>query len=283
MYSDFTTIQRAFKVSTLCQFMEATLRPCWEEGFPRHSVHRLPTSVIVESKGQLGVDADPQMAVILHLNRHTVLLPLLKDFREMPYPLPSESLYLAMPVGVPVLPQRTRLLQEASGIFMDLADEETRIVLIAISHRRMINKGLVIRHTPAAIVSLEGSPIWIHPAALNYGLISAAFPDQQRQRTLGPRRSARREPEWFNQMDDASGLPAMYVYAKQALLSAQEADEKEDPVYAAVLDFQAQSLIRQSIATDAEAALRLATQQFLTGFESFFGMGGLMPKPGLLD
>jgi hypothetical protein len=283
MYTDFTAIQRAFNVSTLCQFMEVTLQPCWEEGFPRHHVHRLPTPVVVESKGQVGTDHEPQMAVVLHLVRHTVLLPMLKDFRGMMELPPPESLYLAMPVGMPLLPHRTRVLQEASGIFMDLAEDETTIALVAISHRRLINKTMVIRHAPVALFSLEGKAIWIHPAGPNYGLIKPSFPEGQRQRLLGPRRALRHDLERFNEMDDATGLPAMYAYAKQCLKAAQEDCEDEDPVYAAVLDFQSQSLIRKSISTDAEEALKMATHQFLVGFESFFGMGGLMPRPGVLD
>ena len=283
MYTDFTAIQRAFKISTLCQFMEATLQPCWEEGFPRHHVHRLPTPVVVEPKGQVGADHEPQMAVVLHLVRHTVLLPLLKDFMGMKEPSPPESLYLAMPIGTPLLPQRTRVLQEASGIFLDLAEDETTIVLVAISHRRLINKTMVIRHAPVALFSLEGKPIWIHPAGPNYGLIRSSFPEGQRQRLLGPRRALRHDLERFSEMDDATGLPAMYAYAKQCLKAAKEDCEGEDPIYAAVLDFQSQSLVRKSIATDAEEALKMATQQFLTGFESFFGMGGMFPKPGTLD
>jgi hypothetical protein len=223
------------------------------------------------------------MAVIFHLIRHTVLLPLLKDFTGKVHPPPAESLYLAMPVGSPLLPQRTRILQEASGLFMDLAQDETRIVLVAISHRRLINRTLVIRHAPVALFTLESAPIWIHPAGPNYGLIKSTFPQGQRQRILGPRKTLGRDPERFTQMDDATGLPAMFAYAKECLKASQEADDKEEPVFAAVLDFQAQSLIRRSITADVESALKLATQQFMTGFESFFGMGGLLPQPGNLD
>ena len=60
-------------------------------------------------------------------------------------------------------------------------------------------------------------------------------------------------------------------------------DEGEDePLLGAILDFQAESLLQRSVEADAEAALQQATQDFLTGFETFFGMGGLMPRPGVL-
>lgn len=180
-----------------------------------------------------------------------------------------------------MLPQRTRMLREASSIFMDLAQEEGRILLVAMSHRRLVNKTLIIRHCPVAVFELQGQPLWLHPAGREYGLISAPFPDGQRQRTLGPRRALSRRPEDLNQMDDATGLPSFYAYAKQYMKAAD--DGEEDPVVAAVLDFQAQSLLQMAIIQEAEDALKLATQQFLRGFESFFGMGGLMPKPGMID
>jgi len=283
MYYEFAELQKKYRISSLCQIFEVTLRPCWEEGFPRHNVHRLPTQVIIETTGRLGVDLEPQMAVVLHLIRHTDLLPLIKDLFGKVHPSPSESLYLAMPVGSPLLFQRTRLLQEASGTFIELAQREERVILVAMSHRRVINRSLVIRHCPVALFCLEGDLLWLHPAGPNYGLIKAAFPKDQRSRVLGPRLPLQRDPDYFNEMDDATGLPTMYAYAKECLKAAQEADEKEEPVFAAVLDFQAQSLIRRSIAEDAETAITIATQQFLRGFESFFGMGGLLPEPGHLD
>jgi hypothetical protein len=283
MYYEFSELQKKFRISSLCQIFEVTLRPCWEEGFPRHHVHRLPTQVIIESKGRLSADLEPQMAVVLHLIRHTDLLPLIKDPFGKVHPMPSESLYLAMPVGSPLLIHRTRLLQEASSTFIELAQDEERVVLVAVSHRRLINKSLVIRHCPVALFSLEGDLLWLHPAGPNYGLVKAAFPRGQRSRVLGPKLPLKRDPDYFNEVDDATGLPTMYAYAKECLKAAQEADEKDEPVFAAVLDFQAQSLIRRSIAEDAETAITIATQQFLRGFESFFGMGGLFPEPGHLD
>ena len=283
MNDNFADLQKKFRISRLCQIFEVTLHPCWEEGFPRHHVHRLPTQVVIEPKGHLGVDLDPQMAVVLHLTRHTVLLPLANDFLFKAHPKPSESIYFAMPIGSPLLVQRTQRLQEASQIFIELAQEETRVILVAISHRRLINRHLVIRHCPVALMSSKGELLWLHPAGPNYGLINAPFPRRQRSRTLGPKLPLKRDPDFFNDMDDATGLPTMYAYAKEYLNAAQEADEKEEPVFAAVLEFQAQSLIRRSIAEDAETAITIATQQFLRGFESFFGMGGLLPEPGHLD
>lgn len=283
MNDNFADLRQKFRISTLCQIFEVTLHPCWEEGFPRHHVHHLPTQVVIESKGHLGVDLDPQMGVVLHVMRHTVLLPLVNDPLLKSPPTPPESIYFAMPVGTPLLVQRTLLMQEASRVFIDLSQDETRVVLVAISHRRLINRHLVIRHCPVALAGREGDLLWLHPAGPNYGLIRAPFPKAQRRRTLGPKLPLKRDPDFFNEMDDATGLPTMYAYAKECLKAAQEADEKEEPVFASVLDFQAQSLIRRAIAEDAETAITLATQQFLRGFESFFGMGGLIPEPGHLD
>jgi hypothetical protein len=280
MQSGFTDLQKQYRISDLCQTMEATLHPCWEEGFPRHDVHRLPFPVVVECRGQLGADLDPQMAVVFELTRHTVL-PILRDTPEISHLSPPESLYLAMEVGSPLLPQRTRLLREASSIFMDLAQEAQKILLVAISHRRLVNRTLIIRHCPVALFEMQGQPLWLHPAGQEYGLIRAPFPERQHQRILGPRKALLRRPETLNQMDDATGLPAFYAYAKQCVRAADEGEE--DPVVAAVLDYQAQSLLQMAIVQEAEDALKLSTQQFLRGFESFFGMGGLMPRPGVLD
>ena len=280
MQSEFSEFSKKYRISGICQTMLATIHPCWEEGFPRHDVHRLPYPVVVEAKGQLGAELKPQMAVVMEVTRHTVL-PLLRDTPGISHLSPPESMYLAMDVGSPLLPQRTRLLREASSLFMDIAQEAHKIVFVAISHRRLVNRTLIIRHCPVALFEVHGQPLWLHPAAQEYGLIRAPFPEGQRQRILGPRKALLRRPEHLNQMDDATGLPAFYAYAKQCLKAVEEGEE--EPVVGAVLDYLAQSLLQMAIVQEADEALILSTQQFLRGFESFFGMGGLMPRPGVLD
>lgn len=236
MHSGFTGLQKKYRISDLCRTMEATLHPCWEEGFPLHDVHRLPYPMVIEHKGQLGADMDPKMAVIFELTRHT-MLPQRRDTPEISHLSAPEFLYLAMEVGSPLLPQRTRLLREASSIFMDLAQECARIVLVAISHRRLVHKALIIRHCPVALFEMQGKPLWLHPAAQECGLIRAPFPEGQHQRILGPGKAFPRRPERLNQMDDSTGLPAFYVFAKQCMKAADEGEY--DPVLAAVLEYQA--------------------------------------------
>ena len=54
-------------------------------------------------------------------------------------------------------------------------------------------------------------------------------------------------------------------------------------MYRAVLDHQVHLMVQRSIFDDADHALREATQQFMHGFESMFGQGGLNPVPGRLE
>ena len=51
----------------------------------------------------------------------------------------------------------------------------------------------------------------------------------------------------------------------------------------ALIGLQAQSLLQISVEQEAEEQLRSVAQGFLTDFETYFGMGGLMPVPGILD
>lgn len=265
------------KISSLCQVIEVTLTPCKEEGFSRHFLHFLPTPLVVERKGSCLANPCAAIAVLFELRRHTPLPLLLEDKQPFPHRAPFESLLLAMPAGDPVIPQRTRLMEEASRLFLELAEARERAVAVVVSHRRLVHNRMVIRHQPAALLALDGAPLWLHPAARGYGLIQAPFPSGQKNRHLGPRQRGNFMTERMLYLDH-NGMPEWYLQAKELLK-----DEGEDePLLGAILDFQAESLLQRSVEADAEAALQQATQDFLTGFETFFGMGGLMPQPGVI-
>lgn len=269
-----------YQISKLCTVMDATLQPCWEEGIARHNVHELLVPIVVGPKGILEPTTDRQIGVVMGLTRLTELpAHMEEDLRRLPY-RPYESLYLALPVADPVLRHRTRLLNEASGLFLDLAEAESLVKVAAISHRRRIGSSIVVRHYPVALFDQASGCLWAHPAGNAYGLIRPGFPKTQRVRSLGPRRPEGKTPETLTRLDDESGLPQWYRFAKEQLKDLQDG---EDPIYRAIMDFQAQCWLQRSLVEDAEHALRETTQQFLHGFETFFGMGGLQPVPGRLD
>jgi len=275
-----TTFRDHCRISELCPIFDAVLSTNPEEGIDRHFVHQLPHSIVLDEKGNLEPSTDLHLAVVMGLKRSSNLLPHMeKDLSRLPY-RPSESLYLALPVSNSVLRVRTRLLDEASKLFIDLAEAGTPLKIVAISHRRLIHGAIVIRHYPVAIFDHSGSLLWVHPAGHSYGLIRFGFPESQKALTLGPKTRASRTPEMLRRLDDETGLPLWYRDAKEHL---KELQDGEEPLYRAVMDFQAQIMAHQSFVENDEQALLSATWQFLAGFETFFGQGGLMPEPGRLD
>jgi len=77
-------------------------------------------------------------------------------------------------------------------------------------------------------------------------------------------------------MDDETGLPLWFRFAKEQLCDGPNADE---PLFHAVIDYQVHCFLELALAEDVEAAVRESTMQFLRGFEAFFGQGGLQPRP----
>lgn len=277
-------LSRAFRrharISDLCTVFEATLHPLQEEGVSLHFLHERPVQVVVGIRGELLPRTDRGLAVIFEVNRTTELLPHMEeDLRLLPN-RPFETLYLHVPIGDPVLPMRARLLGEASEILLDVADEGQAVIIVAVSHRRKINEAIVIRHFPVALIDLTGSLLWAHPAGHGYGLIREGFPQHQKVRLLGSKHRRPKLEDPLRRLNDCSGLPEWYQLAKEDIQALQEG---EAPTFELVIGHQAHIWLQRGMAKDEDHALQEATQDFLSGFEVFFGAGGLIPVPLRLE
>jgi hypothetical protein len=274
------TFRKQWQISSLCTDFTATLQPCFEEGVSRHFVHEKARPVVLDDRGEIQPSTDREFAVVVRVKRTSDLLPHMEDDLRRLHYRPTETLYLSLAAGDPVVRARMRLLNEASSRFIELAEACTSVRVVAISHRRQINEAIVIRHYPVAVFDEDGRMVWVHPSAHGYGLIRDGFPLRQRVRSLGPRRKKGKLPELLSHLDHETGLPAWYQYAKEHLI---DLGIDEEPMYRAVLDHQVHLLVQRSIFEDADEALREATQQFLSSFEGLFGQGGLHPVPGRLE
>lgn len=269
-----------WQISSLCTDFTATLQPCFEEGVPRHFVHEKARPVVLDDRGEVMPSTDREFAVLMRVKRTSDLLPHMEnDLRSLHY-RPTESIYLSLASGNPVVRARMRLLNEASARYIELAEAGTTVRVVAVSHRREINGAIVIRHYPVALFDEEEHMVWVHPSAHGYGLIRDGFPLRQRVRSLGPRRKKGTIPDLLTHLDHETGLPGWFQFAKEHLI---DLGLEEEPMYRAVLDHQVHLMVQRSIFEDVDQALREATQQFLTGFESLFGQGGLNPVPGRLE
>lgn len=272
-------LRRHAQISELCTVFEATLHPLQEENVSLHFLHERPVQVVVGSRGDLMSRMDRSLAVLFKVDRSTELLPHMEeDLQLLPFP-PFETLYLQIPIGDPVLPMRARLLDEASRILLEVAEEGQGVIVVAISHRRKINASIVIRHFPVALFDLSGSLFWAHPAGAGYGLIREGFPENQKVRLLGPKpRIPVADPP--RRLNVSTGLPEWYQLAKEEIQALQEGDT---PTFELVIGHQAHLWLQRGMAKSEDQALQEAAQDFLGGFEVFFGAGGLVPAPMRLE
>ena len=274
------SIRETYAISGLCHLFEATLHPCLEEGFPRHQLHYLPSPVVLENHGRKVILPDPQLGCLFSLRRFGPLNLPPEELAALERKPLFESFLLAMPVGdaCVVMPMRTRFMQASEHLFLDFMEQCERVLLVAISHRRRIHGQVIVRHQPVALLDLTGKMRWLHPAAHRFGLIKQAFPASQRHRLLDPW-----DPDFIDwaELREASEdeLPQWYHEAREALRD----QGKEDPVTDALLGFQAGSLLAAAAGKEALERLQSTAKAFLTDFEQFFGQGGLLPAPGVLD
>lgn len=273
-------LRRQYQISSLCTVFTGTLNPCNEEGVPRHYVHQLPCPVVLDDRGRIVGKGDCQVAVLTTVKRSSPLLPHMEDDLHRLAYHPTESLYLAIESGDPVIQQRVWMLEEYSRISLDLVGTEETATIVAISHRRKINGFITVRHYPVALLDGNDELLWVHPASLSYGLIRCTLPSEQRVRSLGPRTRPGSIPEMLRCLDDESGLPAWYRFAMEHL---EDLGLGEKPTFQEVLGHQAHLWLQGSIIDAADAALLEASQQYMSGFERFFGRGGLHPAPGRMD
>jgi hypothetical protein len=280
MMQSSEAFRQQWQISSLCTEFTATLQPCLEEGVSRHFVHQLAHQVVLDDRGEILPSTDRQFAVVMRLRRTSNLLPHMEDdLRRLQYRA-AETLYLSLAAGDPVVRARMRLLNESSARFIEFAEAGSAVRIVAVSHRREINGAIVIRHYAVALFDEDEHMVWVHPSAHGYGLIRDGFPLRQRVRSLGPRRKKGKIPDLLSHLDHETGLPGWFQYAKEHLI---DLGIDEEPMYRAVLDHQVHLMVQRSIFEDADQALREATQQFMSGFESLFGQGGLNPVPGRLE
>lgn len=273
-------LRNHFAISQLCQVFEAVLQFSLEEGFPRHQLHYLASPIVLEEGGRRIVLPDPQLGCIYEVSRLGPLNIPEEDrilFARRP---PFESLLLAMTIsdGTKLITQRTRFLQESERLFLDLAERGDHIFVVGVSHRRLIHGRIVVRHQPAALFDLLGKRLWLHPAGPRFGLIKANFSRSQKHRLLDPAGPRLRDRSEFLELDQ-NGMPTWVEEARQALREEGE----EDPVTDAFLESQGRSMLQVSIEEEAMERMQIIAQDFLADFERFFGMGGLLPVPGILD
>lgn len=267
-------------LSSLCTVFHARLIPCWEEGIARHFAHRLCQQVVLDAQGRLAPDVDVHLAVVFGLERFSPLRDYMEEeLRTLKEP-PFESLYLDMPLGNLRDSMRPRFMEESSNRLLGLSDAGVPVILAAVSHRRRIGTALVIRHYPVAVFDAEGGLEWVHPAGHAYGLIRSEFPHHQRIRSLGRRLRRTLDPHGLRGLDEETGLPRWYRFARDQLIAN---DGIECPSLEEVISFDTAWRLLHSLASDAEQTMREATLSYLRGFESFFGCGGLHPKPGVLE
>ena len=110
MTQTIDNLRQRCNISSLCTVFEATLHPCQEEGVPRHFVHELPRLVVLDDRGVIQPSTDRMFGVVVGIRRSSVLLPHMEeDLRRLGY-RPTESIYLALVAGDPVIRVRMRLL-----------------------------------------------------------------------------------------------------------------------------------------------------------------------------
>ena len=274
------SLRACARISDLCPIFTATLHPVWEEGFPLHQMHFRPVPVCLGEEGALRLMLDRRLASVFGVQRTSPLLAHMMHSLKGLEPPPLETLCLELPVEDATLPFRAAVVREASERLATLMDREETVHLVTISHRRSAQGALVIRHHLVALLDLAGALLWCHPAAAGYGLLRPGFPEHQEERTLGTPGAWLTPGQFPRRLDPATGLPAWFLYAQRQCADVMFERAGWDIPW--ILAAQADLWVAHGVVRDREAARREVVQDFIQGFEGWFGSGGLQPTPTLL-
>jgi len=222
---------------------------------------------------------DQRMAIICAIDRTSPLLLHMEESLHAVCPKPVETLLLELPTDNGTRSIRSRLLMETADLLSEFMELGQEVEVVAISHRRSIHGNLVLRHHLVALFDRMGTLCWCHPAAAGYGLIRPGFPSRQHVRTLGRTRMKMTPEEIPRRLDEGTGLPAWFQYARESLRKQSPDDACE---FADVIQVLGDLWVAHGLAGNVTQAMQMATQDYFQGFETFFGMGGLQPTPTIL-
>jgi len=132
-----------------------------------------------------------------------------------------------------------------------------------------VNHPINFEHIPIAILGEFGDLQWINPVAKAHGLLTAEFPDAQRNRVLGE------EIDWaqwqdaheISSEDEATGLPVWFLRAKTEL-AAFELPSKD--LTRTVIHFHATRCAWDRKALALEPFVETAVAEYLSTFKRYF-------------
>lgn len=267
------------RISNLCTVFTASLHPLWEEGIPLHHPHQRPCLLDPQHHEQARQLTDCHLGVVCAVKRTTPLNSYMEESLRGLKTTPFETVMLELPIDEATRSIRMRMLDELANLLLELMEQGREMTIVAVSHRREIHGSLILRHHLVALFDHEETLYWRHPAASEYGLIRHGCPASQRVRNLGTASEHHKLSDIPRCLDSATGLPARYLFARENLRE-QTAQETSD--FASVIQSLARQQLDLELVGDLDQSLREATQDYIHGFETYFGMGGLQPTPTIL-
>ena len=270
---DIIEFRKTHCIRPECLIFQACLWPEFKDGWPMGHPHHFPTPLHINDDGSLDAFAEDLIGIEYRAEPH--LNGPFGPQGDLDGGFPSPCvLTLALPTGRPYQVERIQVLQEAEAILTPLAWNHTPCVIVGVCQTTVEYGHRFTRCHPTAIFSEDLKPLWVHPAALAFGLIDCKWPGHQTRRDLG---EVKDWSTWgpaipADYEDPATGLPAWYARSRAwPAFEAKAGFEK----HGALLHTYGSLLHRVGEVDSIPSGFQRAHQEFQDAWGWIFGLRGV--------
>jgi len=181
---DIMKFHKLHRIRPECLIFRATLWPAFKDGWSLSHPHHFPIPLQVYDDGSLDDFAEDRIGIEYRVEwAHAMdTAPVLAGVNKVANPC---VLTLTLPTGKPFQLERVQVLLEAESILTPLAVSHEPCVIVGFLEPVVEYGHQITRIVPAAVLTEELSPLWVHPAALAFGLLDCEWPEGQHHRQLG--------------------------------------------------------------------------------------------------
>jgi hypothetical protein len=248
------------------RLFEARLTPLLLEQLPHHVPHPLPVPMAIDLDGVVDPPAPSVFGIACEVHP--------SDPEACPQTLEVRTELRGVDDHF-----RLAWLAEIAALMTEWIDSGMHLILFTIPFEDQVFAQRVIRHALLGVQSIQGTPLWAHPAAIQVGVLPFELPATQQCTSLGERTRWRTECiRPLEPIDPATGLPTWHI-AGWDCLRLQHLPLHENGNR--ILNERAVVLCQTDRSPDLQSAGEATLKQVEVALQSILGFRGLAwPKAG---
>ena len=240
--------------------IDGTIQPFLSEGLPMQVPHPLPVPVAIDLEGNINPAPRVRLGVAC------IVQSSLKTG-------PPQLLEIRIELLDSGDPQRTAWLAEISSLLAEWIEDGPCLRFHTLPFQDQAFGQRIVRHALLGVETLQGDPLWAHPAAIQADLLPFDYPAGQERRRLGPTTQWRLETILnLAPIAASTGLP-LWHHAAADCLRYQRLDHPERGQK--ILAECAANLVKSGQYPQAQAAYDHVRREYQDALRTILGFEGL--------